>query len=107
MTTAAHSSAGAYAHPEIPTVAVPRLTRIPLPADERPKPLQSWPFLSAHLAAVVGVILVPPSWPAVLLCAGMLWLRILGVTMGYHRYFAHRSFRTSRAFQFVLALCAV
>jgi len=107
MTTAAHSSPGAYAHPEVPTVSVPRLTRVPVRADERPKLLKSWPFLSAHLAAVVGVILVPPSWPAVFLCLGMLWLRILGVTLGYHRYFAHRSFRTSRAFQFVLALWAV
>jgi stearoyl-CoA desaturase (delta-9 desaturase) len=26
------------------------------------------------------------------------------ITAGYHRYFAHRSFRTSRLFQFVLAL---
>src|SRR5262249_24134640 len=33
-------------------------------------------------------------------------LRILGVTVAYHRYFAHRTFRTSRAFQFVLALLA-
>ena len=26
------------------------------------------------------------------------------VTIGYHRYFSHRSFKTSRAFQFLLAL---
>ena len=29
------------------------------------------------------------------------------VTAGYHRYFSHRSYRTSRVFQFVLALCSV
>lgn len=28
----------------------------------------------------------------------------LGITTGYHRYFAHRSFKTSRVFQFVLAV---
>lgn len=28
----------------------------------------------------------------------------IGITAGYHRYFSHRSFKTSRAFQFVLAL---
>ncbi len=26
--------------------------------------------------------------------------------LGYHRYFSHRSFKTSRAFQFVMALMA-
>lgn len=31
-------------------------------------------------------------------------VRMFGVTAGYHRYFAHGAFRTSRAFQFALAL---
>jgi stearoyl-CoA desaturase (delta-9 desaturase) len=30
----------------------------------------------------------------------------IGVGVAMHRYFAHRSFKTSRAFQFFLALCA-
>jgi fatty-acid desaturase len=30
-------------------------------------------------------------------------VRMLGITVGYHRYFSHRSFKTSRPFQFVLA----
>jgi stearoyl-CoA desaturase (delta-9 desaturase) len=29
---------------------------------------------------------------------------MFGITAGYHRYFSHRSYRTSRLFQFVLAL---
>lgn len=29
---------------------------------------------------------------------------MFGITAGYHRYFAHRSFKTSRVFQFILAL---
>ena len=32
------------------------------------------------------------------------WLRIFGIGAGYHRYFAHRAYRTSRVFQFALAL---
>jgi stearoyl-CoA desaturase (delta-9 desaturase) len=32
---------------------------------------------------------------------------MFAVTAGYHRYFAHRTFKTSRAFQFVLALLAM
>lgn len=30
--------------------------------------------------------------------------KILGVTMGYHRYFAHKTFKTGRFFQFILGL---
>ena len=32
--------------------------------------------------------------------------RMVLVTAGYHRYFSHRAFKTSRAFQFVLAVLA-
>lgn len=32
------------------------------------------------------------------------WTRMFVVTAGYHRYFAHRSFRTSRFMQFLIAL---
>jgi stearoyl-CoA desaturase (delta-9 desaturase) len=31
-------------------------------------------------------------------------VRMFAITAGYHRYFSHRSFKTSRPFQFVLAL---
>jgi len=31
-------------------------------------------------------------------------VRVFGITGGYHRYFAHKSYRTGRVFQFVLAL---
>ena len=40
------------------------------------------------------------------LCLGFFWLRMFAITAGYHRYFAHRSYRTSRAMQFALALLA-
>jgi stearoyl-CoA desaturase (delta-9 desaturase) len=42
------------------------------------------------------------SWPAVIAAVAVYWIQIFGVSAGYHRYFAHRTFRTSRAFQFVL-----
>jgi stearoyl-CoA desaturase (delta-9 desaturase) len=32
------------------------------------------------------------------------WVRMFFITAGYHRYFAHRSYKTSRAFQFILAI---
>ena len=33
-------------------------------------------------------------------------IQAIGIGVGLHRYFAHRSFKTSRPFQFLLALCA-
>jgi stearoyl-CoA desaturase (delta-9 desaturase) len=43
---------------------------------------------------------------AVLLGIGLYWLRIFGIGAGYHRYFSHRAYTTSRAFQFFLAVLA-
>lgn len=54
--------------------------------------------LSALLVFVVGV-----SWTALIVFALSFLIRTFGVAAGYHRYFSHRSFKTSRAFQFVLA----
>jgi stearoyl-CoA desaturase (delta-9 desaturase) len=34
------------------------------------------------------------------------WLRIFAIGAGYHRYFSHRSYSTSRVFQFFLAFLA-
>jgi stearoyl-CoA desaturase (delta-9 desaturase) len=59
-----------------------------------------------HLAAVAGVVLCGWSWSGLALALGMYFARMIVVTAGYHRYFAHRAFRTSRAFQFLLALGA-
>ena len=106
VNTLAPQTAGDFTHPEVPTVAVPRLERVPAAADQVARPLQSLPFLIAHVGALIGAMLVPPSATGLLLCVVMLNVRILGITMGYHRYFSHRGFRTSRAFQFILALWA-
>jgi stearoyl-CoA desaturase (Delta-9 desaturase) len=60
-------------------------------------------FVVLHLS-LVFVFLVPLSWPIALLALGGYALRMWAVTAGYHRYFAHRAYKTSRVFQFVLAL---
>ena len=36
----------------------------------------------------------------------LFWVRMFGVTAGYHRYFSHRAYKTSRPFQFFLAILA-
>ena len=54
--------------------------------------------------ALVGVLLVPFTWPDALALVLGVVLGLLSVTMCYHRYFSHRCFNTSRWFQFLLAL---
>jgi stearoyl-CoA desaturase (delta-9 desaturase) len=56
-----------------------------------------------HLACAL-VFFVNFSWSLVALCAAGYVLRMWAITAGYHRYFSHRSYKTSRGFQFVLAL---
>ncbi len=68
--------------------------------------LVSVPFFSVHIAAVVGVALLGWSWSGFGLAVALYYIRMFGVTAGYHRYFAHRSYRTSRAFQLFLAWLA-
>ncbi len=60
-------------------------------------------YWGVHVAAL-GVFVTGFTKTALLLFALTFWGRLFGITAGYHRYFAHKSFRTSRAFQFVLAL---
>jgi stearoyl-CoA desaturase (delta-9 desaturase) len=63
------------------------------------------PFILVHLACV-GAIWTGVTWQAVAIAAALYWLRIFAIGAGYHRYFAHRAYATSRVAQFVLAaLC--
>jgi stearoyl-CoA desaturase (delta-9 desaturase) len=55
-----------------------------------------------HLACLVAFF-TAFSWGLVALAAGAYAVRMWAITAGYHRYFAHRAYRTSRPFQFVLA----
>jgi stearoyl-CoA desaturase (delta-9 desaturase) len=63
------------------------------------------PFVLVHLACFAAI------WTGVTLQAlaigfVLYWVRMVGVTGGYHRYFSHRSYKTSRVGQFVIALLA-
>lgn len=58
-----------------------------------------------HLAAALGAIWCW-SWGGVALALGSYFVRMVVVTAAYHRYFSHRSFKTSRPFQFLLAVAA-
>jgi stearoyl-CoA desaturase (delta-9 desaturase) len=60
-------------------------------------------MLLFHLLAL-NAFTIAFSWTAFAIFFVSYVAKILGVTMGYHRYFAHRTFKTGRFFQFVLAL---
>ncbi len=59
-------------------------------------------FAIAHLGAF-SVLAVHFSWRVVAIAIVSYLLRMWGLTAGYHRYFSHRSFKTGRVFQLVLA----
>ena len=59
-------------------------------------------FLLMHLACLL-VIWTGVSTVAVVVCIALYVLRMFAITAGFHRFFAHRTYRTSRFFQFVLA----
>jgi stearoyl-CoA desaturase (delta-9 desaturase) len=61
------------------------------------------PFILVHLGCFAA-IWTGVTWQALVICVTLYWLRIFVIGAGYHRYFSHRSYTTSRAFQFVLAL---
>jgi stearoyl-CoA desaturase (delta-9 desaturase) len=64
------------------------------------------PYWGVHILAVVGVAITGLSWWGLALAILFYIPRMFFVTGAYHRYFSHRSFKTSRWFQFVLALGA-
>lgn len=70
--------------------------------EERVDWLRSTPFFLIHLATL-AVLWTGVSYVAVSVCLALYFVRMFAITAGYHRYFSHRTFRTSRWFAFVLA----
>jgi stearoyl-CoA desaturase (delta-9 desaturase) len=72
-------------------------------ADERLSFSSSAPFIIAQFIPLAAIFTgVRLSW--VLLGVATYVVRMFCITAGYHRYFAHRSYRLSRVPQFLLAL---
>jgi len=64
-------------------------------------------YASVMLSIHLGVLLVISTGvsPVAFLVGFIFYLvRGFGISIGYHRYFAHKSFKTGRFFQFILAL---
>lgn len=79
-----------------------RIPRPPLGPDQRMEWITSLPYIGVHVASLSAIWLgATPT--DIALCIGLYYLRMFGITAGYHRYFAHRSYKTGRLFQFLLA----
>jgi stearoyl-CoA desaturase (delta-9 desaturase) len=72
-------------------------------APDKVEWLRCMPFVILHVACL-GVIWVGWSPVAVATCAALYVARMFFITGFYHRYFSHRSFKASRAMQFVMAV---
>ena len=76
---------------------------------KRPSQYWDWdaiPFLAIHLMCLLA-FQTGVRWQWIALAVGSYYLRMVAVTAGYHRYFSHRSYKTSRVFQFMLAFLAM
>jgi stearoyl-CoA desaturase (delta-9 desaturase) len=65
--------------------------------------LRVLPFVGLHLACL-GVLWTGVSATALIVAGASYVVRMFAITAFYHRYFSHRTFRTSRALQFAFAL---
>jgi stearoyl-CoA desaturase (delta-9 desaturase) len=61
------------------------------------------PLVAVHLA-IFAIPFIEFSWWYVLMLFAVTRITGLGTTIGFHRYMSHRSFKTSRWFQFLLAV---
>lgn len=90
---------------------VTNATPLPAPSSEIPDGHEDtvYPgkvlFVGVHLACLAA-IWTGISATAAVLAVTLYFVRMFGVTAGYHRYFSHRTFRTSRVMQFLLAFVA-
>ena len=64
------------------------------------------PFIAVHLLPLLA-FWTGTRWQDWACCVALYWVRMFGVTGVYHRYFSHRTYKTSRVFQFLLAFLAM
>lgn len=65
--------------------------------------LRVMPFLVLHLACLLAFWVGVSPFAALFACAFFV-IRMFAITAFYHRYFAHKTFKTSRGWQFVFAV---
>jgi stearoyl-CoA desaturase (delta-9 desaturase) len=85
-------------HPEHPAAVAPDHVE---PHDDIIYP-HVVPFLLVHFA-VFGIFWTGVSAASLTVALVLYLVRMWAITAGFHRYFSHRSYKTSRVMQFVLA----
>src|SRR4051812_46925726 len=65
--------------------------------------LKSIPFFAVHVGCLAALA-TGVTWQWVAMAVFSYYVRMFGITAGFHRYFSHRAYKTSRVFQFLLAL---
>jgi stearoyl-CoA desaturase (delta-9 desaturase) len=68
--------------------------------------LRCFPFVLLHFGCL-AVFFVGWSWTAIYTAIALYVVRMFAITGIYHRYFAHRTFKTSRPAQFIFAVLGV
>ena len=65
--------------------------------------IRALPFILLNASCLL-VFVVGISWTAVITAIVLCWVRVFAIGAFYHRYFAHRAFKTNRFWQFIFAL---
>ncbi|MFQ5580080.1 MAG: acyl-CoA desaturase [Nitrospiria bacterium] len=63
----------------------------------------STPFIIVHLMPLAA-FWTGVTWFDLGICLALYYIRMFFITAGYHRYFAHRSYRLGRVMQFLMAV---
>lgn len=66
--------------------------------------LKMIPFVAIQALGISSFFYFEISLSNIMITIGSYYFLMFGITAGYHRYFSHRAYQTSRPFQFILAL---
>ena len=77
----------------------------PDPTQDRVEWFRCVPYILIHLGALL-VFFTPFAWPCFAILLISYAARMFAITAFYHRYFSHRTFKTSRVVQFLGAFVA-
>ena len=75
--------------------------KLPRSPEEKVNRRTSIPFILLHLLPFLAIF-TGVTWKAVILGLVLFWGRMFFITAGYHRYFAHKTYKLNRFWQFVM-----
>jgi stearoyl-CoA desaturase (Delta-9 desaturase) len=87
---------------QAPVSSPPRIV-IPKPRPSFGQYFNVFGIVAIHTGTVVAIAR-GVTWKLVALAVATYFIRMFAITAVYHRYFSHRSYKTSRGLQFALAL---